>query len=111
VDNIDEILAVPGIDAIMIGPYDLSASLGITAEFDHPEMIAATERVLAACLRHRVIAGIHVVQPEPAEVIRRYREGYRFIAYSLDITMLARACVQGLQEITTGLEEVGAGRP
>ena len=104
VANIDKILAVPGIDAIMIGPYDLSASMGITAKFDHPEMISATGKILAACHRHGVVAGIHVVQPEPAEVARRYREGYRFIAYSLDITMLTRACSKGLQEIAAVLE-------
>ncbi|ANA40199.1 hypothetical protein A2G06_07610 [Geobacter anodireducens] len=99
VRNINEILAVPGIDAVMIGPYDLSASIGITAQFDHPEMVAAVNTIGAACQRHGVAAGIHVVQPDVAEVVRRYREGYRFIAYSLDITMLMNACMNGLSEI------------
>jgi len=102
VRNIDEILAVPGVDAVMIGPYDLSASLGITARFDHPEMTAAVDAVNAACQRHGIAAGIHVVQPEPAQVLRRIREGYRFIAYSLDITILMNACQGGLSEIRRG---------
>ena len=97
--NINEILSVPGVDAVMIGPYDLSASMGLTGQFDHPEMIAATRTILAACQKQGVIPGIHVVQPNPDEAVSRYREGYRFIAYSLDITMLLNSCVQGLGQI------------
>ena len=97
--NIDGILGVQGIDAVMIGPYDLSASMGITAQFDHPEMVAATGMILKACQRRGVAPGIHVVQPNPAEAVSRAQEGYRFIAYSLDITMLLNSCVQGLDQI------------
>lgn len=99
VRNIDEILRVTGIDAVIIGPYDLSASLGLTAQFDHPEMVAAVDAIGDACKRHGVIAGIHVVQPDVADAVRRYKEGYHFIAYSLDITMLMNACMHGLSEI------------
>jgi 2-dehydro-3-deoxyglucarate aldolase len=104
--NIDSILNVDGIDAVMIGPYDLSASMGITAQFDHPEMVAATRHILKACQKHGVAPGIHVVQPEPAEVVSRFREGYRFIAYSLDITMLLHSCVQGLEHIRQNISVV-----
>jgi 2-dehydro-3-deoxyglucarate aldolase len=104
-DNIDDILGVNGIDAVMIGPYDLSASMGITAQFDHPKMTAAIKAVLDACHKRSVIPGIHVVQPETDEAIARIREGYRFIAYSLDITMLLNACVQGLGKIHNYLQK------
>ncbi len=99
VRNIDGILDVEGIDAIIVGPYDLSASLGVTAQFEHPKMLAAMDAIGAACQRHGIAAGIHVVQPDVADVLRRYRQGYRFIAYSLDITMLMNACMSGLAEI------------
>jgi 2-dehydro-3-deoxyglucarate aldolase len=99
VENINEILAVPGIDAVFIGPYDLSASMGITGQFDHPDYEAATQTVLKACQSHAVTPGIHVVQPDVSDVEKRYREGYRFIAYSLDITMLLTSCRKGLEEI------------
>jgi len=99
VRNIDAILQVPGVDAVIIGPYDLSASMGLTARFDHPEVIEAIDVIGAACRRNGIAAGIHVVQPDIADVVRRYREGYRFIAYSLDITMLMNACIGGLREI------------
>jgi len=97
--NIDAILAVPGIDAALIGPYDLSASMGITGQFEHKDMLKAKSIVLDACKRYDVVPGIHVVQPDVEEVLRRLNEGYRFIAYSLDITMLLNACMNGLGEI------------
>ena len=97
--NIDEILSVEGIDAVMIGPYDLSASMGITGQFEYPDMITAKEKILQACRKHSIVAGIHVVQPDPLEVKKRFDEGYRFIAYSLDITMLLQSCMNGLGEI------------
>lgn len=104
VEHIDEILAVPHIDAVFIGPYDLSASMGIVGQLDHPEMVTATRRILKGCTRHGIAPGIHVVQPDPAEAVRRIEEGYRLIAYSLDITMLAQACQTGLAEIRRHLK-------
>lgn len=85
---IDKILSVPDIDAVMIGPYDLSASMGITGQFNHPDMLKATSMIMESCHRHNIIPGIHIVQPDVNEALKRYKEGYRFIAYSLDITML-----------------------
>lgn len=96
VRNIDAILSIPGVDAVFIGPYDLTASMGITAQFDHPEYLQACGRVLHACRRHQIAAGIHVVEPDPAELCQLAAEGYALLAYSLDITMLARCCQDGL---------------
>lgn len=99
VRNIDSILSVPGIDAAFIGPYDLTASMGITAQFEHPTYLAARDAILAACRRHSVVPGIHVVQPDVAQARACMAEGYRFLAYSLDITMLTAACTKGLAEL------------
>lgn len=99
VEHIDEILAVPGLDAVFIGPYDLSASMNITGQFDHPDMVYAKQRILSACHTYGVSPGIHVVQPNVDEVVQRFHEGYRLIAYSLDISMLIRTCQAGLSEI------------
>ncbi len=99
VDNIDEILSVDGIDAVFIGPYDLTASMGITAQFEHADYIAARTRILDACKKHGIAPGIHVVQPDPELFIKQQDEGYQFMAYSLDITMILDACQKGLKEI------------
>lgn len=97
--HIDDILSLEGIDVALVGPYDLSASMGLVRQFDHPRYTQATEEILKACLRHNVAAGIHVVPPDVDELKRRMNEGYRFIAYSLDITMLATCCRQGLETV------------
>ena len=96
---IEEILAVPGIDAVFIGPYDLSASLGVTGRFDHPDVVDAERRVRSACAARGIALGIHVVQPDVDETVRRYHEGYRLLAYSLDITLLMAASRDGLRAI------------
>ena len=60
VDCVDEIISVPGVDIALIGPGDLSQSLGITLKMDDPTMVAAVEKVVASCKKHNVIAGLHV---------------------------------------------------
>lgn len=92
VENVDEILSVRGVDGVFMGPYDLSGSYGVLGQFDHPLMVSAYETVLSACAKRSKLAGIHVVQPDPDEVARRLRQGFDFIALSLDVTMLAESC-------------------
>lgn len=84
VENLEDILLVEGLDAVLVGPYDLSASMGITAKFEEAEFIAAMGRIRTLCSQHLIPCGIHVVQPEPSVLEKRVTEGYRFIAYSLD---------------------------
>lgn len=58
-ERCDELLAVPGIDVAMIGPSDLSISLGVPGEFEHPRLLDAISKFIEACRRHGVIPGIH----------------------------------------------------
>ena len=87
VDNIDDILSVKGVDGVFIGPFDLSASMGLTGQFEHPDYVAARQQILEACRNANIPAGIHVVEPEPDELAERLSEGFEIIAYGLDITM------------------------
>jgi len=57
VDHRDELLSVPGIDAVLIGPVDLSISLGVPGDFQHPSMIEAMEKIRDSCLKHGVAPG------------------------------------------------------
>lgn len=91
VDNIEGILKVPGLDAVLVGPYDLSASLGLTARFEHPHFEAAMGRIRALSAQHQIPCGVHVVEPSPQQLKLRMAEGYRFLAYSIDSVMLIRA--------------------
>jgi 2-dehydro-3-deoxyglucarate aldolase len=88
VENLESILAVDGLDAVLIGPYDLSASMGLTAKFDQPTFCAAMETIRVLCLRSNMACGIHVVEPDPGALRQRILEGYRFIAYSIDSVFL-----------------------
>lgn len=88
VDNLDAILQVNGLDAVLIGPYDLSASMGITGQFDERNFGEALLRIRTLSRLHDVACGIHVVKPDPVELAKRLQEGYRFIAYSIDAVFL-----------------------
>ncbi len=99
VDNIDDIVSVQGVDGVFIGPYDLSGSMGILGQLDHPDMKAAVEKVLRAAHKAGIAAGFHVVPPSPDDVRNRYEEGFRFIALSIDITILGHYSRQLLGEL------------
>lgn len=96
VENLDEILSVSGVDGFMVGPYDLSASLGTPGEFDNPKMTSALKTVMKIARDHNVSPGFHVVPPDAAQVRRKMREGYRFIAFSLDTVLLGTICREGI---------------
>ena len=86
VNNIEEILSVPGIDGTFIGPYDLSLSLGVPGQLSHPLVISAKEKVLKATLEKGLAAGLHIVQPATAaeECKAALKAGYTFIALGAD---------------------------
>ena len=86
--NVAEILEVRGLDALFIGPYDLSASMGIMAEFDNIRFKDALNTIAEAAQRKGIPIGIHVVEPSREQVQARIEEGYCFIAYSIDAVML-----------------------
>jgi 2-dehydro-3-deoxyglucarate aldolase len=94
VNNLDEILAVEGLDAILIGPYDLSASMGLTAQFEHSDFQEAMGQILEKATLSKVPAGVHVVQPSESQLEQRITEGYRFLAYSIDAVMLSAMAKQ-----------------
>ena len=88
VERLEDILAVEGLDAILVGPYDLSASMGITAKFETQEFISATNRIRVLCTERGVACGVHVVQPDADALAQRLAEGYRFVAYCIDSVFL-----------------------
>ncbi len=88
VHNIDAILDVRPLDAVIIGPYDLSASMNLTAQFDHPAVTAAIDTVAKACKSHGIAMGMHVVKPNEGKLHEAVQAGYQFIAYSLDAVFL-----------------------
>ncbi len=100
VDQLDGILSVPGVDGLIIGPYDLSCSMGIPGRFEDPGFLDAMGRIRSAAQKRGLPAGLHIVEPDPARMEKAVSEGYTFIAYSVDMRMLdvsARAGVLSAQ--------------
>jgi 2-dehydro-3-deoxyglucarate aldolase len=99
VDDLESILAVEGLDAILVGPYDLSASMGIVAEFESLDFVSVMDRIRQLCAKHKVPYGVHVVQPDPLALQQKIAEGYRFIAYSLDSVFFNHAVPNPLRTL------------
>ena len=98
-DNLDDILSVEGLDAIYIGPSDLSLALGCKPTFDdlEPKAFEAVEHILARAKAHGVVAGIHNGTPEAA--LKRITKGFQFVTISSD----ARLMVDGAQQVISAM--------
>ena len=86
--DLDGIFSHPRLDAYMIGPYDLSASMGLTGRFDHPDFLAALALIEQKAEAHGMGKGYHVVQPDEDDLQARIAQGYTFIAYGTDALFL-----------------------
>ena len=89
VERRDELLSVPGIDAIMIGPADLSISLGVPGEFDHPKMIETIELVKESCLKYGVAPGIHLRALPLAKYWKEH--GMKFLSCGVETAFMLEA--------------------
>lgn len=105
VENMEEIMGVKGVDAFIVGPYDLSGSLGIPGQFDRSEFISALKTIKEVAQKREYCAGYHVVPPEPELVLQKTQEGYRFVAYSTDFLFLGRTCRGDMEGIRLALKE------
>jgi len=90
IDELDNILNVERLDAILIGPYDLSASMDLTAKFDDPKFIEAMQTIKSKSDKAKIPCGIHIVDPDKDELLKKINDGYRFIPYSLDSVVLSK---------------------
>ena len=99
VDNLDPILEVGGIDILFLGPYDLSGSIGLLGQIEHPEVNAAIKKFLKKT-EGKVARGIYAKTLE--EVERRLKEGFLFIMTAADFSFLEEATAahwEGIREI------------
>ena len=101
-DNLDDILSVEGLDAIYIGPSDLSLALGCTPTFDdlEPKAFEAVEHILARAKVHGVVAGIH--NGTPAAAIKRIAKGFQFVTVSSDARLMADGAQQVIAAMRAG---------
>jgi 2-dehydro-3-deoxyglucarate aldolase/4-hydroxy-2-oxoheptanedioate aldolase len=102
-DNVEAIAAVDVIDVLWVGQFDLTNSLGVAGELEHPRYHAAVDRVLAACKRHGRAAGFMAGSVEQGRAA--IAKGFRMLAYSGDIWLYQQALRDGL----AGLRRAGPG--
>jgi len=100
VRNADEIAALEGVDCLWVGHFDLSVSLGLPGEFDHPSFKAAIEATTGAAKRHGKSLGRLVPTVEVG--IELYRQGFDFICYSGDVWVLHNALAEAITRLREG---------
>jgi 2-keto-3-deoxy-L-rhamnonate aldolase RhmA len=98
--NAEAIMAVEGLDIGWLGHFDLTNSMGIPGQFDHPDFLAAVDRLVAACRVHGKPAGILAGSVEIAEAWRA--RGFRIFAYGTDISLLQQSLRDGLARLRAG---------
>ena len=99
VNNIEEIIQINGIDGILIGPYDLSASLGIPGKYDEPVVQNVLAKMEQACLSNNKTLGYHVIEPDSSLIIEKQKAGYNFIAFSTDFFFLGRKASEEMNKL------------
>ena len=100
VENADAIMAAPGVDMAHVGHFDLSLTMGIPGQFDHPDFQAAIDAILAACARHGKPAGFLAPNVEWGRAW--LARGFRFVGYSIDILLLGDALRSGIAALKGG---------
>ncbi len=88
VNNLEDIFSVPGIDGIIVGPYDLSASMGFPGEYDREDVKEALERIDIVAKKLNKPLGFHIVESDHAKILEKINKGYSFLAFSLDFFFL-----------------------
>jgi 4-hydroxy-2-oxoheptanedioate aldolase len=98
VDNVEDIVSVPGVDALYIGPADLGVSLGLAPAPDHPEpgFTEALDRVLDACRRHHVVPGI---AGNAQTAVKRVEQGFQLVEVASDAGLLALSAGNALRSV------------
>ncbi len=105
VHNIDEIITTEGIDGVIIGPYDLSGSMGYPGEYHREEVQAAIATILDACTHHNIPSGFHVIESDPKKLQERIAQGCTFLAYSLDFFFLGDCARNGMNKIKEDIQQ------
>ncbi len=92
--ELESIIGHPRLDAIMVGSYDLSGSMGITGDFKHPDFLEIMERITSTCKKYNVLMGTHIAYPDHDALAQCVTNGQRFIAYGIDSVFIWSAAAR-----------------
>lgn len=102
--NIEEIMSVDGIDGAIIGPYDMSASMGVPGEYDRDDVQEAVSSVFDACKAMNKSVGFHVVETDPSVLLKRIDQGCNLLAYSIDYFFMRDKAIECMKKVKAGIE-------
>lgn len=88
VKNIDELVSCPEVDGVMIGPYDISGSLGVPGQLDHPKVIEASIKVIDSCKKYGKSCGTQLNDPNLSNVQNLFDLGYTYVILGSDLFVL-----------------------
>lgn len=103
IKNLKDILSVDGIDGTIIGPYDLSGSIGKPGKYNDPEVIEALKKYEKISRESKKPFGYHVIEPDFKLVIEKIKSGYTIIAFSLDTIFLGTICRNEIKSLREGI--------
>ena len=104
VNNIEELLAFDEVDGVMVGPLDISGSLGVPGQTGHPLVVEASRKVIAACQRQGKSCGTQVADANPATIKALFELGYNYAILGSDLFVLWKWAAQ-IQEIMTSMRQ------
>ncbi|NQV01741.1 MAG: 2,4-dihydroxyhept-2-ene-1,7-dioic acid aldolase [Bacteroidia bacterium] len=99
VENMESIMAVDGVDGFMIGPYDLSGSLGCPGDFDNPAFRETINEICRKSKSSGYLMGQHIVKPSENGALDAIDMGFRFLALGVDFLFLGESCRKLLGEV------------
>ena len=102
IDNLPQLLSVPGLDGVIIGPHDLSCSIGLPEEYNNPVFEEVVSGIINECNKRNLGIGIHLSE-EPEQQVKWARAGVNIILHSSDISLFGKALNQDLSIIKTEL--------
>jgi 4-hydroxy-2-oxoheptanedioate aldolase len=109
-DNLETLLSVPGLDAVFIGPHDLSVSLGLPEQYDHPEFEKAVFHIIRTTRQKGLAIGIHFSM-EPERQIRWMKEGVNIVVHSFDIALFTQRLNADFYQIKLAAGDLAIGDP
>jgi 4-hydroxy-2-oxoheptanedioate aldolase len=98
VQRLDELLSVPGLDGIVIGPHDLSINMGLPEQYDHPDFEKAVKEIINKARTKGLAAGIHF-PAHPEYQIKWVKEGANIVLHSSDMRLFSQKLSEDLNNI------------
>ena len=109
IENLDLLLAVPGLDAVIIGPHDLSVSLGLPEQYEHPEYQKTVAEIIRKSRAKGIHAGIHFPS-EPARLIMYMKEGANIVLHSTDVVLFSQKLREDMAQIKEAAGDISVSQ-